>query len=103
MLEVWHSKTVKQFVKTTEKHWGDWNSLPKTRDGHMSHTRLWPWEQPFFLRRFTLSPHVPGDLPLYPPSLPILCVFPTLSLGPSGKKFNYQERLKPCSSSPLAL
>lgn len=22
MLEVWHSKTVKQFVKTTEKHWG---------------------------------------------------------------------------------
>lgn len=43
----------------------------------MSHTRLWPWEKPFFLRRFTLSPHVPGDLPLHLPSLPILCVFPS--------------------------
>lgn len=69
----------------------------------MSHTRLWPWEQPFFLCRFTLSPHVPGDLPLYPPSLPVLCVFPNTLPWPLREEVQLPRKITALLSSPLAL
>lgn len=103
MLEVWHSKTVKQFVKTTEKHWG----IGTVSQRPVMATCLTQGSGPgSSLSSSAGSPSALMFLETSPYILP-LCPFSvcssTLSLGPSGKKFNYQERLQPCSSSPLAL
>lgn len=83
MLEVWRSKTAKQFVKTTEKHWGI-GTVPKGPQWpHVSHkalalgTAFLPpqvhpqpsrsWRPPSTSSLFAHSLCVPQHSPLVPP------------------------------------
>lgn len=104
MLEVWHSKTVKQFVKTTEKHWG----IGTVSQRPVMATCLTQGSGP----GSSLSPSAgspsalmfPETSPYILPLCPFSVCSPTLSLGPSGKKFNFLPRkITALPSSPLAL
>lgn len=94
MLEVWRSKTAKQFVKTTEKHWGI-GTVPKDpRWPHVSHKAL-ALGTAFLPPQVTLSP--PPTSSLFAHSL---CVPQHSLLVPPGRSSITRKDYSPAPLLP---